>query len=81
MTGAQIKNMRDYLANPAGGYNWDALDGYEGDEKNSLSRTPDLQDKVRQAIEQGHVDDEDFNGVSYPILQFASTKTCFRTSR
>lgn len=66
MTGAQIKNMRDYLANPAtGGYNWDALDGYEGDEKNSLSRAPDLQDKVRKAIEQGHVDDEDFNGVGY----------------
>lgn len=34
----------------------DYLDGYE-------ELPEDLQKKVRQALEQGHVDDEDWNGV------------------
>ena len=53
---------------PEGTYRWDFLDGYEGEENNSLDKTPDLQAKVRRVIEQGFVDPEDFNGVREPVL-------------
>lgn len=54
------------LADPTkpDGYNWDFLDGYEGDEKNSLDKRPELQAKVRRVIMQGYIDPEDWNGVS-----------------
>lgn len=71
VTGAQIKHMRDYLLDPATDeYRWDALDGYDsgGAEKNSLEKHPDLQEKVRRVIEQGFIDPEDWNGVSFPFL-------------
>lgn len=63
MTGAQLLNMRNYLGKPDGTYQWDALDGYEGGEKNSLDHHPDLQEKVRDAITNGFIDPDDFNGV------------------
>ncbi|EHL00705.1 hypothetical protein M7I_3336 [Glarea lozoyensis 74030] len=61
---AQIKGVREVLEDPEhpGVYRWDFLDGYEGDEKNSLSHFPDLQQKVREVVEQGHIHPEDFNG-------------------
>lgn len=37
--------------------NFDYLDGYD-------ELPQDLQEKIRQALEQGHVDDEDWKGVS-----------------
>ena len=37
--------------------NFDYLDGYE-------DLTPELQEKVKLALEQGHVDDNDWKGVS-----------------
>ncbi len=67
MSGKQMENVRNYLQDPEapeGTYRWDFLDGYEGDEKGSLEKYPDLQAKVRKAIEQGFIDPEDFNGVS-----------------
>ena len=66
VTGAQLQNMRNNLEDPEnpGVYRWDFLDGYEGDEKNSLDKYPDLQEKVRRVITQGFIDPEDFNGVS-----------------
>lgn len=65
MTGKQIENIRNYLEDPdkPGTYRFDYLDGYEGDEKNSLDKHPDLQDKVRRVITQGFIDPDDFNGV------------------
>lgn len=58
--------MRTYLEDPTnpGTYRWDALDGYEGEEKNSLDHHPKLQEKVRRVITQGFIDPEDWNGVS-----------------
>jgi hypothetical protein len=60
-----LQNIRQALEDPAnpGTYRWDYLDGYEGGEKNSLDRHPDLQEKVRRVITQGFIDPEDFNGV------------------
>jgi hypothetical protein len=63
--------MRENLADPdnPGSYRWDMLDGYDGDDKNSLERHPDLQEKVRRVITQGFIDPEDFNGVSNNIIE------------
>lgn len=45
----------------------DALDGYDELEAGE-------QEKIQRAFEQGHVDDEDWKGVSYLIpLQFLSS--------
>lgn len=62
--------MRAYLEidGQPGTYDFDRLDGYDSPgEKNSLNHHPDLQEKVRNAIIQGRIDPEDFNGVS-PFL-------------
>lgn len=65
VTGYQLQNLRNKLVDPEnpGVYRWDFLDGYEGDEKNSLDKHPDLQEKVRRVITQGYIDPQDFNGV------------------
>jgi len=72
VSGKQIQNLRDILEDPAkpGIYRWDYLDGYEGEDKNSLDKHPDLQEKVRRVIEQGHIDPEDWNGVNSLIHEF-----------
>ncbi len=51
MTPAQIANMKGKIED-----NLRYLDGYE-------ELPEDLQEQVRRAMEQGHVDDEDWNGV------------------
>jgi len=68
----QIQHLREALADPGqpDGYNWDMLDGYEGDEPSSLLHHPDLQAKVRRVIMQGFIDPEDFNGVC--LAKFAA---------
>ena len=60
-----MQNIRENLVDPnqPGTYLWDKLDGYEGEERNSLDKSPDLQEKVRRDITQGFIDPEDFNGV------------------
>lgn len=67
VTGRQLENIRKFLEGEdkvgSGVYRWDFLDGYEGEEKNSLDKYPDLQEKVRRCITQGFIDPEDFNGV------------------
>ena len=40
------------------------LDGYDDEDKGSLHDRPDLQEKVRRVITQGHIDPEDWRGVS-----------------
>ncbi|KAE8454507.1 hypothetical protein EG329_000130 [Mollisiaceae sp. DMI_Dod_QoI] len=64
VTGKMLQNIRAKLEDPSapGTYKWDYLDGYEGDEKGSLERYPDMQEKVRRCINQGFIDPEDFNG-------------------
>lgn len=64
VTGKVIQNIREALDDGNGGYRWDYLDGYDGDEKGSLQKSPELQAKVRRCITQGFIDPEDFNGVS-----------------
>ena len=51
MTPTQIANMKEKTED-----NLEYLDGYE-------ELPEDLQEKVRRAMEQGHVDDEDWRGV------------------
>jgi hypothetical protein len=72
VSGKQLQNIREYLENPnkPGEYRFDYLDGYDGEEKNSLDRHPDLQEKVRRVIHQGFIDPEDWNGVSAPLYSF-----------
>lgn len=66
ITGKVLENIRNKLEIPGqpNTYDWDALDGYDGDDKGSLSRDPQMQEKVRRVIIQGFIDPEDFNGVS-----------------
>lgn len=68
VTGFQLQNLRKNLEDPEnpGGYRWEFLDGYEGDERNSLDKFPELQEKVKRVIIQGFIDPEDFNGVTMP---------------
>jgi hypothetical protein len=73
VTGYQLQNIRNNLEDPErpGVYRWDFLDGYEGGEKGSLDKHPELQEKVRRVITQGFIDPEDFNGVSsrqWPVV-------------
>lgn len=83
MTGFQLQNIRSELEDPKkpGTYRWDYLDGYDGDDKNSLDKTPDLQEKVRQAITNGFIDPEDFNGVSTVTRAFVALLTGDRTPK
>lgn len=48
----------------------DMLDGYE-------DLSPEIQKKIESALEQGHVDDEDWNGVScFLVPQTTFTRLC-----
>lgn len=49
--------MKEALTKDDGSINWDAMDGYD-----ELT-DEDEKAKVRKAVEQGHVDDEDWKGV------------------
>ncbi|KAI0999163.1 hypothetical protein K3495_g9034 [Podosphaera aphanis] len=63
VTGKILQNIRNALdPSESGDYSWDALDGYQGEEKSSLEHYPDLQEKVRRVITQGFIDHNDFNG-------------------
>ena len=52
-----IANMIETVGEE-GERDWSALDGYD-------ELPEDLQEKVRRALLQGHVDDEDWKGVSF----------------
>jgi hypothetical protein len=78
VSGLVIKNIRDAISKGEDDdYAWDAIDGY--DELESVScephialcllltsdrAHPDIQEKIRRVIKQGHIDPKDFNGVS-----------------
>ena len=46
-----------------------------GTDEGPQSDHPDVQERVKQAIKQGHIAPEDFNGVSTAAISFPSTKT------
>ncbi|KAK1731474.1 uncharacterized protein BDZ83DRAFT_160810 [Colletotrichum acutatum] len=56
VSGEQIKHVQD-LCERNGKFDFDAFDGYD-----EMGDHPDLQAKIRSAIEQGHIDAADFNG-------------------
>lgn len=59
VSGFQIENMREDLATGTPGeYNWELLDGL-------TDLPPDMMDKVKTAIVEGKIADEDFKGVSF----------------
>ena len=51
-----IENINESLEEHNNAGNYDALDGYD-------ELSPENQEKVRKALEQGHVDDSEWNGV------------------
>lgn len=59
LTPKQIVNVTKELTTDSGDIDFSLLDGF-----NEL--TDELQEKVRKAIEVGHVEDEEWNGVSSP---------------
>ncbi|KAK1701373.1 hypothetical protein BDP55DRAFT_18683 [Colletotrichum godetiae] len=56
VSGEVIKHVQE-VCEKNGQFDFDAFDGYD-----ELIDHPDLQRKIREAIEQGHIADEDFNG-------------------
>ncbi|KAK4136964.1 zf-PARP-domain-containing protein, partial [Trichocladium antarcticum] len=60
VSGEQVTNMQSKIGKGSDGeYQWDMLDGWE-----ELEDHPDIIAKVQRVIKQGHIDPEDFNGVS-----------------
>ncbi|KAK1990999.1 zf-PARP-domain-containing protein, partial [Colletotrichum falcatum] len=57
VSGEQMAHVRDICQKADGTFDFDAFDGYD-----ELGDHPDLQEKIRKAVEQGHVDPADFNG-------------------
>ncbi|EGS22977.1 uncharacterized protein CTHT_0014560 [Thermochaetoides thermophila DSM 1495] len=58
VSGEQVVNMqKKYATDKPGEYNWEAIDGWE-----ELENFPDVQEKVKRVIRQGHIDPEDFKG-------------------
>ncbi|KAK2030262.1 zf-PARP-domain-containing protein [Colletotrichum zoysiae] len=57
VSGEQMAHVKELCQRGDGTFDFDAFDGYD-----ELGDHPDLQAKIRKAIEQGHIDPEDFNG-------------------
>ncbi|KAM0280629.1 hypothetical protein ACHAQH_003936 [Verticillium albo-atrum] len=57
VSGKQIEGLRDTCSRDGGAFEFDAIDGYD-----EMADYPDLQAKIREAVEQGHIAPEDFNG-------------------
>jgi hypothetical protein len=70
VSGKILENLRNNLrrGGPEGEYQWDYLDGL-------TDLNDELQDKVKTAIIEGKIADEDFNGVGlYLTLDFTVLK-------
>lgn len=82
ITGNVLENIRNGIEDPGnpGQYRWDYLDGYEGDDKDSLQKHPEFQAKVRRVITQGFIDPEDWRGVSFTelLLSILFLTTCLQ---
>ncbi|RDA89254.1 hypothetical protein CP532_0533 [Ophiocordyceps camponoti-leonardi (nom. inval.)] len=57
VSGAQMVAVQELCDKGDGTYDFDAIDGYD-----ELNDHPDIQDKIRRCVEQGHIDAEDFKG-------------------
>ncbi|GKT92497.1 protein kinase Rad3 [Colletotrichum tofieldiae] len=57
VSGEQMAHVKELCEKEDGTFDFDAFDGYD-----EMGDHPDLQAKIRKAIEQGHIDPEDFNG-------------------
>ncbi|CRK35064.1 hypothetical protein BN1723_018649, partial [Verticillium longisporum] len=57
VSGKQIEGLRETCSRGGDAFDFDAIDGYD-----EMADYPDLQAKIREAVEQGHIAPEDFNG-------------------
>ncbi|KUI73385.1 hypothetical protein VM1G_08936 [Cytospora mali] len=57
ISGAQIENLREAIGKGDDEYDFDMIDGYD-----ELGDHPELQSKIRTAMVEGKIADEDFNG-------------------
>ncbi|KAK6224861.1 hypothetical protein QIS74_03188 [Colletotrichum tabaci] len=57
VSGEQMAQVRALCEKDDGTFDFDAFDGYD-----EMEDHPDLQAKIRKAVEQGHIDPDDFNG-------------------
>ncbi|KAI0412412.1 hypothetical protein F5X98DRAFT_322014 [Xylaria grammica] len=55
VSGKTISNLQESLQKDDG-YDWDMLDGYDEIDD------PEIKEKIRRVVKQGHIDAEDFNG-------------------
>ena len=78
-----VSNVQEAISDGKGGYQWDMIDGYDELKYVLLDYTymlfvltyprsdhPDVQEKIRRVITQGHIDPDDFNGVSWRATQY-----------
>ncbi|KAM0816275.1 hypothetical protein AB5N19_02077 [Seiridium cardinale] len=56
VSGESIKHLQDAIERN-GSYDYEMIDGWE-----ELEEHPDVRDKIKRVLEQGHIDPEDFNG-------------------
>ncbi|KAK6087840.1 non-ribosomal peptide synthetase protein [Seiridium cupressi] len=56
VSGESIKHLQDAIERN-GSYDYEMIDGWE-----DLEEHPDVRDKIKRVLEQGHIDPEDFNG-------------------
>ncbi|KAL2210263.1 zf-PARP-domain-containing protein [Sarocladium strictum] len=57
VSGAQIGTLRELCDMGDGEYDYNIIDGYD-----EMEDHPDVQEKIRRCVQQGHIDPEDFNG-------------------
>ncbi|AEO54679.1 hypothetical protein MYCTH_2297494 [Thermothelomyces thermophilus ATCC 42464] len=58
VSGEQVVHIQQKIGKDSNGeYRWDAIDGWE-----DLEDRPDIREKIKRVIRQGHIDPEDFNG-------------------
>lgn len=57
VSGAQVGNLQDACDKGDGDYDFDRIDGFD-----ELNDHPEIQDKIRRCVKQGHIDPEDFKG-------------------
>ncbi|KAI2782123.1 zf-PARP-domain-containing protein [Daldinia loculata] len=57
VSGKTVGNLQEKISDGDGDYQWDMIDGYD-----ELDESPEIQEKIRRVVTQGHIDPEDFKG-------------------
>ncbi|OTB17037.1 hypothetical protein K445DRAFT_287395 [Daldinia sp. EC12] len=57
VSGKTITNLQEKISSGDDEYQWDMIDGYD-----ELDDHPEIQEKIRRVVTQGHIDPEDFKG-------------------